>query len=70
MKRERIYFSDWLDRVDMLLCISIGKRTGSMQGVVWQKLYDAGCSPGEVVEAVMEEYNAVMLETAIAEAQV
>jgi hypothetical protein len=62
MERKRIYFSDWLDRVDMYLCIAIGKRTGSMQGILWEKLYNAGISPGDAVDAVCEEYCAVLKE--------
>jgi hypothetical protein len=67
MERKRIYYCDWLDRVDMFLCMAIGKRTGSMQGIVWERLYNAGITPGEAVEAIVEEYNAVLREEVAAQ---
>ena len=54
MDKKRIYFTDWLDRMDMLLCMAYGKRTGSYQGIDWERLYNAGHSPGEVFEAFVE----------------
>jgi hypothetical protein len=59
---RKLYYTDWLDRLDLLMCMGVGRRAASFEGIDWHRLYVAGCSPGEVFEAFYEEWSAVSRE--------
>jgi hypothetical protein len=55
MDKERIGFGEWLLRLDMLLNLAFGKRSSGFEGMLWERLYNAGKSPLEVFEAMVAE---------------
>src|SRR5262245_11665795 len=53
--RERIPFTDWLGRLDMLLGLFAARRADTFAGVDWERLYEEGLTPGQVADAVTAE---------------
>lgn len=69
-KIRKLSYTEWLERVDEFLLFTVGKTTSSFNGIFWMKLYDVGCTAGEVVEALADELCKVEQEEAMAVAVV
>jgi hypothetical protein len=51
---KAVIFDEWIRRVNQLLDFCVDKTTESFEGVLWEKLYEAGYRPLEVVVALIE----------------
>jgi hypothetical protein len=54
-----IIFEEWIRRVNQLLDFCIDRTAESFEGVLWEKLYEAGYRPLEVAMALIVEYQVV-----------
>lgn len=56
MEKE-ITYEEWLGRLDEFLLICLERRARSFAGIFHKldRLYAAGCSPGDVGEAIVQE---------------
>jgi hypothetical protein len=59
---SRITFEEWRDRLDMMMIFTMGRKTHSFcEDWKWEQLHAAGCTPGEVVDAIVEEFRSMGL---------
>ncbi|TXH14236.1 MAG: hypothetical protein E6R03_09780 [Hyphomicrobiaceae bacterium] len=57
MERKRISFEEWKVRLNALMAVVMGRTTSTFEGWNWRKLYDAGCTPGRVVDAMAQTWE-------------
>ena len=54
----RISLRDWTFRLNLMMVAVLGRTTSSFcEDWKWEQLYHAGCTPGEVVEGIVEEFR-------------
>ena len=57
--KARISFEEWKVRLNTLMAVVMGRTTSTFEGYDWRQLYDAGCTPGAVVDAMAAVWEEV-----------
>jgi len=58
-KKSKLELEEWRRRMNELTVVFLGRPIWGFNGIHWDYLHEAGCSPLEVFDALMEELRAV-----------